>query len=295
MMTTLERPLVFTCGADELFGVLSEPGAADSRSGVGVVVVVGGPQYRAGSHRQFVQLARALTEDGHAVLRFDVRGMGDSSGAQRAFDELDGDIATAIDALEEAVPGLRRIVLWGLCDGAAASLLYLHKRPDPRVGGLCLLNPWVRSEVTLARTHVRHYYLKRMMDVSFWRKLVSGGIGMRSIRDLADSLRTMRTKASERSGSDLARQPFQLRMALALERFTGRTLVLLCAEDYTAKEFDLHAGSDPIWRRALARPGVDRAKIPGADHTLSSREHRHLAEREIRRWLVAFGPTHPVA
>ena len=42
-----------------------------------VLVVVGGPQVRAGSHRHFVQLARHLATHGHAVMRFDVRGMGD--------------------------------------------------------------------------------------------------------------------------------------------------------------------------------------------------------------------------
>jgi alpha/beta superfamily hydrolase len=48
-----------------------------------VLVIVGGPQYRAGSHRQFTLLARSLAEQGFAVLRFDYRGMGDSTGAMR--------------------------------------------------------------------------------------------------------------------------------------------------------------------------------------------------------------------
>ena len=55
----------------------------------GVLVIVGGPQYRVGSHRQYVQLSRHLAEQGIASMRFDVRGMGDSPGVQRSFEEID--------------------------------------------------------------------------------------------------------------------------------------------------------------------------------------------------------------
>ncbi|MEO6566032.1 MAG: alpha/beta fold hydrolase, partial [Casimicrobiaceae bacterium] len=81
------------------------------------MIVVGGPQYRVGSHRQFALLARALARVGIPALRFDYRGMGDSEGDRRSFDEIDADIAAAIDTLcREA--HLARVVLWGLCDGA---------------------------------------------------------------------------------------------------------------------------------------------------------------------------------
>ena len=63
-----ERPVQFSCGTDRLLGIL-HPGAPDSERGV--LVVVGGPQYRVGSHRQFVLLARALAAAGIPVLRFD--------------------------------------------------------------------------------------------------------------------------------------------------------------------------------------------------------------------------------
>ncbi|NJK42664.1 MAG: hypothetical protein HC937_03035 [Aquincola sp.] len=59
---------------------------------------------------------------GYAVLRFDVRGMGDSQGVQRPFDHLNDDIASAIDALLAHARGVRRVVLWGLCDGASGRM-----------------------------------------------------------------------------------------------------------------------------------------------------------------------------
>ena len=78
-----ETVLAFPCEGERLLGVVSAPEDALVTGDLGVVIVVGGPQVRAGSHRQFVQLARHLAAQGLPTLRFDVRGMGDSSGPQR--------------------------------------------------------------------------------------------------------------------------------------------------------------------------------------------------------------------
>jgi len=136
----VERPLFFDCEGFALLGVIAEP---ELPARVGVVIVVGGPQYRAGSHRQFVLLARSLAEAGVASLRFDLRGMGDSEGPRTDFEHAQADIRAAIDALCGAVPRVEQVVLWGLCDGASASALYAGG--DRRVAGLALFNPWVRT------------------------------------------------------------------------------------------------------------------------------------------------------
>jgi exosortase A-associated hydrolase 1 len=152
-----------------------------------VLVVVGGPQYRVGSHRQFVQLGRELAQAGWPVFRFDVRGMGDSTGTFQGFERLAPDIGAAVDAFYATVPGLKRVVLWGLCDGASAALLYLE-RADPRVGGLVLLNPWVRSAHTLAQAQVSGYYARRAIDPATWRALLRGAISVGSLLDFARAL-----------------------------------------------------------------------------------------------------------
>ena len=152
-----DRALRFDCEGESLVGILHQPAADQAGQALAVVIVVGGPQVRAGSHRQFVQVARALAGDGYPVLRYDVRGMGDSSGALRSFEHLTPDISAAIDQVLMQCPQVRQVVLWGLCDGASASLLYLAERNgDARIAGLCVLNPWLRSELSLARTQVQH-------------------------------------------------------------------------------------------------------------------------------------------
>jgi len=278
-MSCRETAAAIACGSEQLVGILAEPKTPPS---VGVIVVVGGPQYRAGSHRQFVLLARTLAAGGYAVLRFDYRGMGDSTGAVRPFTDASADIAAAITALRSRVPSVTQVVLWGLCDGASAALLYCHDTQDPRVSGLCLLNPWVRSEASLARTHVKHYYWSRLKQREFWAKFFSGKVAGSALGGLWRNVRLMKTSAAP-PGADT---PFQQRMALAWGRDGDRgILLLLSSADYTAKEFVEYASTDTAWKGLLERSHVVRRDIPNADHTLSDTASRTEVEALTLRWL----------
>lgn len=271
------------CDGEPLLGVLSEP-AATADAELGVLLIVGGPQYRVGSHRQFTLLARRLAAEGTPCLRFDVRGMGDSGGPQRSFEHLDDDIAAALAAWQQARPGLRRVVLWGLCDAASAALLYVHRRPDPRVAGLCLLNPWVRTEASLARAQVKHYYLDRLRQGAFWRKLLSGRVGLSAVRELLDKL-----AQSRQAGSDGAadQRHYTEQMATALRRFERPVLLLLSGDDYVAKEFldRCHAGGAG-WQGLLEQPGLLRHDLPEADHTFSTAAWRAQVETLTQSFLA---------
>ncbi|MBW8844391.1 MAG: hydrolase 1, exosortase A system-associated [Burkholderiales bacterium] len=279
-----ESVLKFSCEGDPLVGILAEP-ARGMLAEVGVVIVVGGPQYRAGSHRQFTLLARHLAENGFAVLRFDYRSMGDSAGDARDFLAVDADIGAAIDALLAARPGLRRVVLWGLCDAASAALLYLEQKPDPRVVGLALANPWVRSAASLARTHVKHYYGQRLLQAEFWLKLLRGGVGLGAVKGL---LRTI--KASRGTAPD--NRSFQQRMAVGWRQTPMPILLMLSGDDYTAKEFLDHASGSPEWTGLLSERQVSRIDFPGADHTFSDGIQAECLSTTTHRWLhdIASSP-----
>ncbi len=197
-MTAVEEiPLTITCGKDQLIGILHRPERARPR---GVVIVVGAPQYRAGSHRQFVLLARHLADAGYPVLRFDYRGMGDSEGDFVGFEGVKEDIKAAIDHLFTQIEELRDIGLWGLCDGASAASFYAIG--DPRVSGLVLLNPWVRSETTEARARIKGYYAPRLITREFWAKLVRNELDLSgSIRDFLGSLAVGAARSGTRDQS----------------------------------------------------------------------------------------------
>ncbi len=276
-MTVRETAHVFAGGGESLVGVISH---AAGRADTALLVVVGGPQYRVGSHRQFVGLARAVAAAGCPVLRFDYRGMGDASGEARGFEAVSDDIGAAIDLLFAELPGLRRVLLWGLCDGASAALLYCHDRRDPRVGGLCLLNPWVRSAATLARTHVRHYYLQRLLQPGFWRRLWSGKVAWNAVAGLVADLRTSRASGQPAAGGS----SYQQRMAQAWRDGARPILLLLSEDDHTAQEFVEATRSDPAWHGALQRPGLRQHTVAGADHTFSAQATKREVERLTGDW-----------
>lgn len=273
-----ESVLSLACEGQPMVGILAEPDGPAAE--VGVLIIVGGPQYRVGSHRQFTLLARHLATNGHAALRFDYRSMGDSPGQARDFLGVDADIAAAITSLMAARPAVKRVALWGLCDAASAALLYLQSTGDSRVAGVVLLNPWARSAATLAQAHVKHYYWRRLRERDFWLKLLRGGVGARALRGLAGNLRLARG-----AGKAAGPQSFQDRMAAGLRRFTGQTLLILSGDDYTAREFTLHAQASPAWAGLLDGAKLRREDLAEADHTFSDLSQAARVEAITLNWL----------
>ncbi|MEO7762020.1 MAG: hydrolase 1, exosortase A system-associated [Casimicrobiaceae bacterium] len=319
-MNYVERALVFPCAGDSLIAVLSVP---EGNVTQGVVIVVGGPQYRAGSHRQFVLLARGLAGKGLAAMRFDYRGMGDAQGQPRSFEAVGDDLRAAIDAFFHELPGVQTLTLWGLCDAASAVLMYAHA--DPRIAKIVLVNPWVRSAATLARTQLKHYYGSRLADREFWNRICRGefdfsaatrsfvtnlgaalGVPGRAVVPVAraadtDPATAADTDLATAADKDLATVPhadlatathtesnvLAARMADGLRRFKGRALVILSGRDLTAREFVDVSGGSPAWPDLRRAERIEVRDLPEADHTFSRREWRE----QVIEWTAAWaGP-----
>jgi exosortase A-associated hydrolase 1/exosortase A-associated hydrolase 2 len=285
------RAIGFGCHGESLYGVLDLP--ARPHDGRGVLIVVGGPQYRAGSHRQFTLLARRLAGEGIPAMRFDYRGMGDSEGEIRNFEQVQDDLRAAVDRFMLEVPGLREITLWGLCDGASASTLYAPL--DARVTGLALLNPWVRTEEGAAKAMLKHYYKDRLLDPALWKKIASGQFdyagAARSFFQLAGSALSPKrdTPGQEQVEQAADASPLPERMQAALSTFRGQVLVMLSGADLTAQEFGDVAGGSRPWRELMGSKRVTRHLLPGADHTCSQRPWQDQVEDWTISWLKASG------
>jgi exosortase A-associated hydrolase 1 len=281
-MVSLEQAIMFEAEGDRLVAIL-HPAAASktAKRGTGVVIVVGGPQYRIGSHRQFVLLARHLADNGIPVLRFDYRGMGDSEGDARDFEAVSCDIRSAVDELCSRVAGVERVVLWGLCDAATANAF--HAIEDRRIVGQIALNPWVRTEEGEAKAFIRHYYAKRLLDRELWRKVLRFEFDVAgSVRDLLKKFSKSRQAAATSAHQDV--RPLPQRLCDAQLGFTGQTLLILSGNDLTAREYEDRVAQVAQWQSWTESKNVSRKVLSDADHTFS----RAIWRDQVAAWCVEW-------
>ena len=286
-----ERALSFSCHDSWLYAILSLPEKVISR---GILIVVGGPQYRVGSHRQFMLLARHLAAHGVPVMRFDYRGMGDSEGDARNFEGIEDDLSCAIDQFFEEVDALREVVIWGLCDAVSAALFYAYQ--DQRVTGLVLLNPWVRTDEGIAKARLKHYYVTRLLEPEFWRKIWQGQFNF--TKSAQSFLKVVSEALAGRKGTaaTLGRAPNEScdltslpgRMFDGLKRFEGKVLLITSGNDLTAQEFTDLVKASPKWQNLLGSPNVRHFDIPEADHTFSRHDWRDQVASWTREWIQSW-------
>ncbi len=284
-----EYPVALPCGNSELAAVVHRS-TVGARLGV-VIVVAGGPQYRVGAHRQFVSLARMFATNGYPVLRFDLRGMGDSSGEHLGYEHSRPDIRAAIDALMRLEPGLQGVALFGECASASGILFYAAQ--DLRVEQIALANPWVRTAEVQAEAILKHYYLDRLKSREFWLHVRRGKFdAVAALRSLLSLLMTY-WRGRQKMGSDqpgatadnFDHLPLPSRTAEGLRRFRGRVLFLMSGRDLIAREFDDVTQSAPAWQGLLNDPRVSRKDIADADHTFSKPEVKAEAQKALLDWM----------
>lgn len=247
----------------ELVGVLARPAEEAAAKPVGVVIVVGGPQTRVGSHRQFVLMARALARAGHPCLRFDYTGMGDSPGPKPDFERAGPDIRRACDALISQVPSCTKLALWGLCDGATAALFYAPG--DERIAAVIAANPWARSDATRSAALVSDHYGSRLRSREFWRKLFAGKVDvLGSGREALRHVLRARVRATP-SVAGVVGQSLPDRLASLLKAPRETVRLQLSGRDLTASEFEIAMKA----ARVVESDEVTAYRLETADHTYS--------------------------
>lgn len=283
-----EQTLCFQSQGSWLNGIVHVP--SDDCSGQGVVIVVGGPQTRVGSHRQFLLLARTLAANGHHVLRFDYHGNGDSEGDAGSFINCQQDIALALQVFKERYPKVRELNLWGLCDAASAILLYCKQANEPQVARLVLLNPWVTTTHLQAQTMLRHYYLRKLFDKALWRKLAHGKFNVfQSLKDLAVHAKSAISAPKQKEVAKEHKPTIDNYVALMLQGltdFSGEVLFILSGNDLVAAEFELLMAKDAEWKEACGESKVTISRIAGATHTFSSEVWRREVEALTQSMLA---------
>ena len=261
----MRRLLSFECADGELAASLDSTGG-----GTGLVLVTGGSQTRAGSHRMYESLAKQLAAQGFPCFRFDRRGVGDSAGEDPGFRGSGADIAAAVAAFRKEVPALERVMGLGLCDGATALALF---GKTAGIDALLLVNPWlVEAEADAPPpAAIRAHYRKRLLSLDGWKKLLSGRVDYRKL------LRGILRISAKQEGSPLAREA-----AAALRAGHLRAWLILAEGDGTAiaavEELKAPAFAGLIEGREIvksdshtfARPGDEAALLAAVVRAISA-------------------------
>ncbi|HSG53868.1 MAG TPA: hydrolase 1, exosortase A system-associated [Paracoccaceae bacterium] len=214
------RHFTFPCAGETLVATLDEaPGK------VGLLMITGGNETRAGAFCGQALLAARIAAAGHPVLRFDRRGVGDSSGNNAGFTGSANDIAAALSALRTQCPQLGRIVGYGNCDAASSLML----AQGAGLGALALANPWTFDAADEAPPPeaVRRRYVEKLKNPRELLRLVSGGV---SFRKLAGGV--VRALSPSPPPSTLLGD-----MQAGLANFAGPVRYLLAERDRTAQAF----------------------------------------------------------
>ncbi|WP_427913287.1 alpha/beta fold hydrolase [Ramlibacter sp. MMS24-I3-19] len=303
------REMPLRCGsAGALFGVLSEPAAGAGKAPTGIVLLNVGGNHHVGPHRVYVKMARTLAAAGHAVLRLDVGGIGDSPPAPgQPWGNLYErnsvhDVRAAIDALVQR--GCREILLMGICSGSYLS--FQTALVDERVDGVVLMNArllewtpgqsgggWETSMQQYAKSTA--FYRRELFNPEVWRRVLRGEVNLPLITRRFAALTAARLRRAFTVGSS-REESLLARMQRLCARGTD-VLMLVSDADDGRDYVEFHFGA--AGRRLRAQPNFRMAYVPDADHTFSkpgNQEHvlpqllRHLAQRAPRHAPPAPAP-----
>lgn len=216
MGARMRRLLSFDCEGAALGGSL-DPAAGET----GLLLVTGGTQTRIGSHRMYERLAAALAKAGWPCFRYDRRGVGDSEGEDPDFRDSGPDLAAAAAAFRREQPQLKRVLGFGLCDGA--STLALHGKAAG-LDGYVLVNPWfVEAEAgEPPAAAIKSRYKEQLLSVDGWKRLLSGSISYRKV--LKGLGKILASKPSSLSGE----------IAASLTKASVPAQLILATRDSTA-------------------------------------------------------------
>jgi alpha-beta hydrolase superfamily lysophospholipase len=293
-----ETPIVIDGPSGQLFGVLTRPASGPSAALSGVYLNAGAVR-RIGPNRIWVDTARQWAARGVATLRIDLEGIGDSDGDEERYrdvaqfyvnDDVAVQIRGAIDALVNRGHG-SQIVLAGLCAGGFWA--FRGADLDHRVRAAYLLNPgaldWYADLVEVRRAA----RVQRLRHWAWWRRILSGGVPMRSMREVAGAVaqrvrhaifglprRVVRRRSA---GSDAGASSSAI-----LDRLSaaGTTVVMAFSTD---EPLYLELERNGFLAKAHRWPTLRLERLPGRDHTLrpviAQRAARALLDREIDREL----------
>ena len=269
----MEEAIQFSVADKKLFGILNTPDSNKLGDSI-VLMVTGGPQTRVGSHRLYVQLSRYLEKQGVASFRFDYEGTGDSEGEWVGYRYAGPSIKAAIRYLKSSIHNYKKIIIWSLCDGATTSILYAAQYPDD-VGAMLLCNPYLFNAEGKARTILKYYYINRLFQKDFWKKVFAFHFNFKDSMDSFKKLLRTSNESNDEPDYTLDKNFFGLKYEIpieeveeALKQLKTEVTFLLSTNDLTAKQFEDFLKNKNI-KHIIKQIKIQFRYIHNADHTFS--------------------------
>ncbi len=287
-----EVALRFQAGAEELFGILTEP--AGVPRGIGVIYF--GAMWD--RNRFSVKLARRLAAAGFHALRFDYRGVGESTGTREKW-LLDrpatADLHGAVEEMRRR--GLEQLVLIGRCFGARTVLSAVE-----RIGGLrglaFLSLPLPDKEEELAFNRYALTQAQEFLRRGFRPRVLLGVLNARRRARFALFLRSALRQAvrgARPRGDGAAAPPPWLSQSVlhSLRSAVTRRLPLLFV--YGAREehyWDFQQAQAGEIGMLLAEAGerVRVSTVDGSVHHLTDIRTQEQVLSRVQEWVESLAP-----
>jgi exosortase A-associated hydrolase 1 len=261
----MRQHFTFDCAGESLAATLD-----GSDGTTGLLIVSGGNEIRSGAHAGMAALAAALAASGHPVMRYDRRGIGDSSGENAGFASSADDIAAAVQAMRARVPSLNRLVAFGNCDAASALALY---GPAAGIDALVLANMWTlesesdaadetEAAATMTAGAIRSRYLAKLKDPRELWRLASGGVNLGKV------VRGLKQATAKAEVSGLA-----ARLGQALADMPLPTKLLVAEHDRTALWFLEHWNGE-TFAPARANANLSMARLDSGSHSFAGADDK---------------------
>jgi pimeloyl-ACP methyl ester carboxylesterase len=291
--TEHERAAFVPVGDDAVLAVLTRPPGAPR--GVAVVILPGGwTGTGTGRNRLLVRMGRQLAADGFHAVRFDYRGVGDSTGAdvvRWSLEELFVDDLEAVlqwtyrEAAERCITG-------GVCFGARTALAAAAR--DPRVHGLVLISVPARVDIDTGLGHLANRFTtlemaRRGLRPSALRNLLHHDVRRTYLRAGKAKVRALAARRLEPDGNGSGLDPNLVPELEAVLARGAPVLMMFGTEDAEYQVFQ-HQRRGRLGE-VLEQAGdlVEVRVLPGQLHAFSRLEVQETVLEALRDWVLRHG------
>jgi hypothetical protein len=271
-----ERALTF--GPAELVVILTEPDPGRALDGAPAFVTLNsGILHRCGASRIYVQIARALADEGFLSFRFDFSGIGDSEvrpGSIPITERFIQEAREAMDYLQSAA-GIDTFILGGLCSGADGA--FWTSLEDERVTGVWQIDAFCYRT---AEYRVRRYGPK-LLKPSAWIHSVRARLpdGEMDERDEEQFVRPEYRRVF----------PPKEEVASGLSRLVDRGVELFFFFTGGIEEYNYAEQHFDTFPQLAGRAEV--LHIPECTHTVTGLDHQERLMHDLVRWAGRFAPS----